>query len=351
LVFAGMMFKTDNSPNTPMDNLKIHDNYIHDTLSEGFYIGSTQAQPQHKVTNLDFYNNRLIRTGTEIGQFGNLGDNSRIHHNVFLLGALAWKNPFQIYQDGGIQLGHREGSGSFDHNIVIGGASNNLILFNHDFAGDIHQQGDAFEISNNYFAYSRNTSVYIHSQSDPVKEVVFDNNYFSKVVFSYDELNSNATDHQRIIRSFNQNNPIFLTDNIYDNQAGQSFYSGYSNITATNNQSQAINGIDFYQLGWPGQGDYFTMEIWTAIDIQNNPVQFESGDVVLHLGLIYEAMRDFDYATETAITPDIANQQDWQPKPVMADDVRQLVGSEFIDMGLLDQVVSDVIFADNFEGL
>lgn len=351
LGFAGMMFKTDDSPNTPMNNVKIHDNYVHDTLSEGVYLGSTQSQPQHKFENLEFYNNRLIRTGTEIAQFGNLGDNSRIHHNVFLLGALAWKNPFQNYQDGGIQLGHREGSGSFDHNIVIGAASNNLILFNPDVAGDNHLPGDVFEISDNYFAYSRNTGVYIHSQSDPVKEVVFSNNYFSRVEFSYDELNSNAPNHQRIIRSFNQNNPIYLTDNFYDNEAGQSFYTGYSNITASNNQSQAINDINFYQLGWPGQGDYFTMEIWTGEDINNQPVQYQTGDLVVHLGLIYAAMRNFDYASETVITPDIAGEQNWRLKPAMADDVRQLVGSEFADRGLLDQVISDVIYMDGFEGL
>ncbi len=349
LGFAGMMFKTDNDGNAHMDNVKIHDNYIHDTISEGVYLGSTQSQPQHKFTNLEFYNNRLIRTGTEIGQFGNLGDNSRIHHNVFLLGALEWKNPFQNFQDSSIQLGHREGSMSFDHNIVIGGASNNLIFFNPDVAGDQHTVNDLVNIHDNYFGFSRNIGVYIHSSSDGVKQIEFNNNYFTEVVFSYDELNPGSTNHQRIIRSFNADNPIGLNNNIYEPQAGQSFYAGFSNITDNNNQPSSIDDIPFYQLGWPGSGDYFTMEIWTALDTHGETVTYQAGDLVVHLGSIYEAQRTIDYQVDNQVSPDNALVTDWLLKPPMADDVRQLFNSPFAHIGLLDQVLSDVIFADGFE--
>ena len=349
LEFAGMMFKTDNNGTAHMNNVKIHDNYVHDTISEGVYLGSTQAQPQHKFNNLDFYNNRIIRAGTEIAQFGNLGNNCRIHHNVFLLGALAWKKPFQNYQDGGIQLGHREGSASFDHNVVIGGASNYLILFNPDVAGDIHQPGDVLSLNNNYFAYSRSTGIYIHASSHDTKVVELVDNYFSKVVFSYDELNPGATNNQRIIRSFNQLNPITLADNFYDEEPGQSFYSGYPNITANNNQSQAINQLHFYQSGFPGNGDYFSLEIWAAIDINSHHIKFAAGDLVMHRGLLYQAQRAFDYAIDAHTSPDQASPGDWLLKPTMADDVRQLIGSEFDSIGLLDVVLTDVIFSDGFE--
>ncbi len=349
LEFAGMMFKTDDVGDAHMNNVKIHDNYIHDTISEGVYLGSTQSQPQHKFNNLEFYNNRLIRTGTEIGQFGNLGNNCRIHHNVFLLGALDWKNPFQNYQDSGIQLGHREGSMSFDHNIVIGAASNAMILFNSDVTGDVHDPGDVLSIHNNYFAYSRNTGVYIHASSDGIKQVEFKDNHFSQMVYSYDELNPGSTGGQHIIRSFNQNNPIALTDNFFDEQPGQGFYVGYSNVTATNNQSQSIAEIPFYHLGWLGQGDYFSLEIWTAEDIHDQPVTYQSGDWVLHHGVLYQAQRNLDYASDTPTAPDQAAATDWLVKPPMADDVRQFHTSPFAHIGLLDVVDSDVIFAHGME--
>jgi len=347
LEFAGMMFKTDSDGTAHMDNVKIHDNYVHDTISEGVYLGSTQSQPQHKFHNLQFYNNRIIRTGTEMSQFGQLANNSRIHHNVFLLGALDWKNPFQQFQDSGMQFLHREGSMEFDHNIIIGAASNNMIIFNPELAGDIHNAGDIVDIHDNYFSYSRRTGIYIHSQSDPIKKIFFHDNYFSKVIFSYDELSPSSTPRP-IIFSDNSVNPIELSNNIFDNQVGQDFYSGGANITATNNTSQNIAEIAFHDLGWTGVGDYFTMEIWTAIDINSQPVQFFSGDLVLHNSLIYKAVNDIDYTTAATDSPDVAGAAIWQPQPAMHDDVRQHISSPFVDIGLLD-IVNDLIFLNNFE--
>ena len=66
--FAGLVVKTDNK-NLPcgttctamtdytMRNIKIHDLYIHDVLSEGMYLGSTQnSAAQHSIENLSVYN-------------------------------------------------------------------------------------------------------------------------------------------------------------------------------------------------------------------------------------------------------------------------------------------------------
>lgn len=349
LEFAGMMFKTDDDGEAHMNNVKIHDNYIHDTISEGVYIGSTQSQPQHKFNNLQFYNNRLIRTGTEIGQFGNLGDNSRIHHNVFLLGALDWKNPFQIYQDGGIQLGHREGSMSFDHNIVIGGASNYMIVFNNDVEGDQHNPEDVLDIHNNYFSYSRDTGVYIHSASDGIKTVQFRDNHFSKVVFSYDELEPGDTGGNHIIFSANNNNPISIINNIFDTQDNQNYFAGGSNISSSGNSTEQIDDITFNALGWPGEADYFRMEIWTDLDRHDQPVSYQQGDLVLHNGIMYQAMANIDYTVNDRETPDNDSQSLWQKMPQMSDDVRQSNLSPFSHIGLLDQVITDLVFSNGFE--
>lgn len=74
--FAGLMIKTDNVPAATMDGVKVHDLYIHDTDAEGMYIGSTQAvEQQHKFTNFELYNNRVLRSGSEGIQLGQMGDN------------------------------------------------------------------------------------------------------------------------------------------------------------------------------------------------------------------------------------------------------------------------------------
>ena len=70
--FAGLSIKTDNKKELPcgignqtcssmtnytMRNVKIHDLYIHDVLSEGMYLGSTQnSAAQHSFENLRVYN-------------------------------------------------------------------------------------------------------------------------------------------------------------------------------------------------------------------------------------------------------------------------------------------------------
>lgn len=71
--FAGLVIKTDNHPDLEcgttdgqkctsmndynMRNVAIHDMYIHDVLSEGMYLGSTQnSDAQHSFENLRVYN-------------------------------------------------------------------------------------------------------------------------------------------------------------------------------------------------------------------------------------------------------------------------------------------------------
>ncbi len=349
LEFAGLMMKTDNDGNADMNNLKIHDLYIHDTLSEGVYLGSTQGQPQHKLNALQFYNNRLIRTGTEIGQFGQVGDGSRIHHNVFLFGALQWKKPFQDFQDGGIQLSHREGGMHFDHNIVIGGASNYMILFNPNNPGDAHSPDDVLDIHNNYFAYSRNRGVYIHSQNDGIKRIRFRDNEFSRVVFTYDELEPGSSGGQQIIFSANPNNPIDIVDNFYQPEPAQVLHTTGANVNGANNVNTAIGEIQFNDLGWPGSGNYFTLEIWEPVDKHGQPIEYQSGDLVLHLGDLYAANSAIDYAV-IAHTPPEADPTHWSPRPRMRDDVRLAPGAAHLGIGLLDVVPgNDLIFAGAFD--
>ena len=105
--FAGISAKTDNDGTATMRNVKLHDTYIHDVGSEGIYFGSTQAQPQHTFENLHVYDNRIVRTGTEALQVGQLGPGCEVDHNVLGPGAIRWRSAFAQYQDGNVQWGQR----------------------------------------------------------------------------------------------------------------------------------------------------------------------------------------------------------------------------------------------------
>ncbi|MBR56441.1 MAG: hypothetical protein CMH54_00115, partial [Myxococcales bacterium] len=187
--FAGLVLKTDDVGDAIMENVKIHDLYVHDTASEGFYLGSTQTQPQHQIMGIEIYNNRILRTGTEVIQVGQVGGDSSIHHNVFMLGALDWKDPFQPWQDNATQLLPREGSVSVHHNIVIGGAELMVNLHPIEAAGDVYQEGDLIHYHDNYFSNGRNAvGVYIGSFANGSTTYRFENNIFREMVFSYDEI-------------------------------------------------------------------------------------------------------------------------------------------------------------------
>ncbi|MEM8931641.1 MAG: hypothetical protein AAGE94_10715 [Acidobacteriota bacterium] len=340
--FAGMLIKTDDDGDATMANVRIHDNYIHDVGSEGFYIGSTQGEPQHTFTGLRLYNNRVIRTGTEALQLGQLGDDCEIFNNVFLFGAIDWKNPFQNFQDNNTQHGGRFGDISIHHNLFIGGASHFLIFFGQDRTGDTHTPGDTQRIEHNYFSHGRNTGVYVHSAGDGVSTYRFADNAFRELDFQYGELNPSATDHDAIFRIFNTANPIELVDNRW--QGGETFahITGGASVTQSGNVNGPIAPVDFIDSGFPADFDYLRLEIWTDVTSSGDPVEYQTGDYVSHEGALYRAL-----VTHTdQIPPHAAT---WQALPMPADDVRLTLASPFQHHGLLDNPGSLALFTNGFE--
>ena len=116
--FAGLRINRSGSGGTvpPLNDIRLHDLYIHDTASEGIYFGSTQGAPTPLGSGLKVYNNRLVRTGTEALQLQNLGDGVEVHHNVIAYGALDWRDAFQQDQDHNAQAQVRGGHIRFHHN-------------------------------------------------------------------------------------------------------------------------------------------------------------------------------------------------------------------------------------------
>lgn len=339
--FAGVLMKTDNAGNAHMENVRFHDNYIHDTESEGVYIGSTQGQPQHKITGIEIYNNRLVRTGTEAVQLGQMGGGSEIHHNVIAFAALDWKSPFQPFQDNNTQLGCREGPVGIHHNLFVGGATF-FILFSQDVAGDTHSPTDLVHIHDNYFSHSRNIGAYIHSQANGVATLRFEDNLFRQIDFQYDELDPGAPDHDAVFRIFNTENPIELLGNRWE--GGQSFAQvAGGNVIQNGNVNGPVAPVEFRDSGFPADFDYLRLEVWADTStITNEPVFYGLGDLVMHLGELYECIEP---GLHTGKEPPL-HPETWTPRPLPPDDFRLAPGSPHQGMGLLDGAL---VFADGFE--
>ncbi len=99
--FAGMLIKTDGAVGTIMDNISIHDNFIHDTGGEGMYVGETKI-PGQLFHHLKIYNNVVARSGYEACQICNIIEDCQIHNNVFY----GCGTRGDLWQDRGVQLAH-----------------------------------------------------------------------------------------------------------------------------------------------------------------------------------------------------------------------------------------------------
>jgi hypothetical protein len=139
--FAGIMAKTDPQcgddktwrGNFTMSNVKFHDNYVHHTGSEGFYIGNSFYAGEtkecgtlypHDIVNLEVYDNYTAHTGAEGIQVGSAPTNCKVHDNKI---ENFGESPFANYQNNGLQIGGGTG-GLCYNNIINTGAGNGLIM-------------------------------------------------------------------------------------------------------------------------------------------------------------------------------------------------------------------------------
>lgn len=352
--FAGLLIKNDNQPTQTMANVSLHDLYVHDTEGEGMYIGNTNeiAANQHKFVNLQVYNNRIVRSGTEGLQISHMGDGSRVHNNVILMSAQGWKSPFQKSQDFGVQIMARYGDMEFDHNIVIGAASN---LFNIRFIGTAEERQGApgqMDMHDNFFSHSRGALSYLFeprggsSNNNLDSAFLFRNNLSEHLDFQLSEVRT-ASDANRF-HDINGNavNPFVFTDNRFEGSqqyiAGLSGPNGTtSHITASGNQQATIQPVQFMDDTFPASFDYLRVEQWfpellsTNALVQqdyNHDIYYETGDYVVYNGHMYECLADHNGKNYTpGSSPSV-----WQEVPMMTDDLRLDPSSPHQGMGLLD---------------
>ncbi|TVZ39700.1 hypothetical protein P886_4107 [Alteromonadaceae bacterium 2753L.S.0a.02] len=333
--FAGMSLKTDDAGEAHMSNVKLHDNYIHDTGSEGLYIGSTQAQPQHQIRDWQIYNNRILRTGTEAIQLGQLAGHTRVHNNVFGPAAIDWRAAFQAWQDNNFQIGLREGYLEVSNNIFIGSAGSMISFFAQDIAGDAGSENQGATFTNNYFTGIRNLGMYINNVVLPNMTYRFENNVFANYRFDRDQVYE-ATPYNHLLRVVNTTTPLVLEKNTwqgpenFSNLIGNNGVSG--NVSSSDNQNDAATNLQFVNSGLPDNFNYLDLEMWAAIETRgdNQPVAYPLDTIVMHLGLPYKCQQNpCPGGTVPPQNPEI-----WTARPVFSDDVRILPGSDWQTLGL-----------------
>lgn len=301
--FAAINIKNDNKPDAHINNVMIHDLYIRDPETECMYIGNTNsnANLQHRFENLWIFNNRGIRCGAEALQLTHVGDGTRAFNNVFLAASSDWKDPFQAFQEGHLQVTTRPGDIVIENNIFIGGANSMISPRIERGSRDIQGASQAGEllIRNNYFSHSRGTQLsYIHRRpSNLDTKIRFEGNYFGPIVSQREEVfeNSLAEDFYFQTR-FNTNNPLIFSNNTF--AAGRRGFSTIdtningvlNNIQAQGNQYGSLPAPEFKDSGLPADYDYRRIEVWSDCSriFGNRPISFEVGDLVRHHSNFYK---------------------------------------------------------------
>jgi hypothetical protein len=336
--FAGMTIKTDDAGDAHMEDVLIHDNYIHDTGSEGFYIGSTQSQPQHQIRRFEVYNNRVLRTGTEAFQIGQVGDDTRIHHNVFGPSAIDWRAAFQAYQDGNLQISYRSGQLRVENNVFIGAGGTWAGIFGLDIAGDTREQGDGVFVEENYFTHTRNLGIYVNDTALDNSEYAIAGNIFRGYEFRRDEVYTDASPYGHLLRVFNSETPIEISANTWDGPdalCNCSIDSG-SNISGGDNTESTTAPLEFAQSGLETGFNWLNLEMWSDVASlgDGQPVSYPKDFVVTHMGVPYRCVADT--CQSGAVPPD--HPDVWEKLEPFADDVRVVDSPGQLDVGLSSEL-------------
>ncbi|MDR6554864.1 Ig-like domain-containing protein [Paenibacillus qinlingensis] len=340
--FAGLVLKTDGASNI-VDGVKVHDMYIHDVGAEGMYIGYTLAvNGQNKFTNLEIYNNRVLRTGAEGIQLSNMGNGVNVHHNTVVMTAMDWKDPFAANQEGNLQYYQRDGSASIHDNIFIGGGE---IMFNYKtYAAttDVLNSNDQVYVYNNYFAQARSYFGFINQDaSNQVTKLRFENNVIRSIVFTWNEVHPTATARNILFyTSANTANPLIFNNNTRDGSQAFIDVLGANNgtnshITASGNTTAAtISPVQFKDPNFPANFDWSLVELWDDYSQWwNIAIYYQFGDYVYQNGNLYKCIQA---GTHTGINPS-TSPSTWQLQTPMTDDFRLHASSPYQSMGLLDK--------------
>lgn len=308
------------NPDQPMANVSVHDTYVHDVDSEGYYFGWTGQPPSYLFPNLQIYNNRIVRTGSETLQIQDLGEGSRIHHNVFAYGALHWLDNFGQYQDGCLQILSREGKAEFDHNVAMGGAGTFLSFFSSPETGD---GARTVLFHDNYFADTRSLGGYLNGSSEAPSSFSFSHNFFRGLDFGYSPVNPSATD-PGVVFGINgaHKAPISFEGNVVEGSrkllSGIDLNGSKGNISATDNENRAVTAIAFVESGYP---DVPTARLsaWgtTATLAPSMPaIKYAVGDLVMSDAELYRAK------TENSGLLPADHPEAWEKLAQPADDLR-----------------------------
>lgn len=281
--FAGIMAKTDPSCNDAtirgnftMYDVSLHDNYVHDTGGEGFYVGNSfwdgmeltcGKRLPHEIKGLKIFNNIIANTGWEAIQVGCAIEGSEIYNNTIKNYGAANRQ----YQNNGIQIGAGTG-GSVYNNLIKDGPGNGMIIMgtgdnliynniivnagtNGIFCDERYTPGEGFKFVHNTIISPKNDGIKLYAELVPMNTVV--NNIIANPGSYYKYSGSRSSD-DAFVYLLNYDVNVVMENNLFVKSANDiQFVDPANDNYRLKAGSPAINDgkdvsnfkieIDFYQ--------------------------------------------------------------------------------------------------------
>jgi hypothetical protein len=199
--FAGIMAKTDptcddatNRGHFTMYDISLHDNYVHNTGGEGFYVGnsfykdgrtlSCGVRYAHVIEGVKIYNNIIKSSGWESIQLGSATKGAQVYNNTvenFGTKNIAnQRNGIQIGEGtGGLCYGNYIKTGPGNGLIVLGLGDNivhNNVIINAGgfgiFCDERVTPGPGFQFINNTIINPKSDGIRIYAEKVPMNKVI-----------------------------------------------------------------------------------------------------------------------------------------------------------------------------------
>jgi hypothetical protein len=264
--FAGIMAKTDPTcddatirGNFTMRNVYLHDNYVHDTKGEAFYVGHSfysgvtldcGLRLPHLVEGVKIYNNKIINSGWESIQVGCALKGAYVYNNTITnYGAMNEPN-----QNSGIQFSSGT-KGICYNNFINGGAGTAINVIGH---------GDSF-LHDNIILNAGAFGIFADERTSPGAGFRFINNTIINPqrdgIRTYGDLVPNIILNNIIV---NPGSYVTYTYPRTGNDAYVYLLNKYMNVQIENNIF--TRDINFVKFSNPAANNYRISSISPALD-------------------------------------------------------------------------------------
>lgn len=237
--------------------LKVRNGYIHDTESEGMYIGATATYPYSRIE-ADISDVIIARSGSEGLQFQHLAGNSWVRSITMFSPDCGYLNQFQPGQDTGMQLNPDGGNTVIEKIVIDSWGSHGINAFGSDYLSTVKTTTVKNILLNN----GRGEAFYIHPSCKYGMNWTLDSLFIRALNGEY-YINSKTAKPNWIISTNNGTDQFTIGTNFYLNLPDVEYVnSGFH---------EPANKIKFYRK-------YYAKYI-TGLDTVR--VQYKKGDIII----------------------------------------------------------------------